>query len=80
MGITMTAEKQKEELSWDILFPSAVSFDQPAYDYTSMGVGGKIDMIMCPRSTRELGEMLYTLRFQYSLCCSGELDQSYRYG
>jgi len=61
MGITMTAEKQKENPSWDIMFPSAVSFDQPAYNYTSMGVGGKIDSIMCPRSTDELGEMVYLL-------------------
>jgi len=63
MGITMTAEKQKEEPSWDILFPHAVSFYQPAYNYTSIGVGGKIDMIMCPRSTSELREMVFLLHF-----------------
>jgi UDP-N-acetylmuramate dehydrogenase len=64
MGVAMTAEKQKEVPSWDVLFPRAVSFYQPAYNYTSMGVGGKIDMIMCPRSTGELGEMVCLLNSQ----------------
>ncbi|MDR2861762.1 MAG: UDP-N-acetylmuramate dehydrogenase [Syntrophobacterales bacterium] len=62
MDIMMTAEKQKEGPSWDVLFPHAVSFDQPGYNYTSMGVGGKIDRIMCPRSASELGDMVSLLR------------------
>jgi len=56
----MTAEKQKEP-SWDVLFPRAVSFDQPGYNYTSMGVGGKIDRIMRPSSVREMGKMVCLL-------------------
>jgi UDP-N-acetylmuramate dehydrogenase len=48
-------------LDWETRFPGAVHFDEPAASRTSMGVGGSIDLLLCPQSIVDLGEMVRLL-------------------
>jgi len=60
--MTMTAMNQKIACpDWEALFASSVYFDEPGASHTSMGVGGKIDMLLYPKSICDLGEMLRLL-------------------
>lgn len=47
--------------AWETLFPGLVHFDEPGASHTSMGVGGKIDLLLCPASISQLGEMVRLL-------------------
>lgn len=53
-----------ESPAWEALFPGAVYFDQAGAAYTSMGVGGRIDMILYPKSANDLAEMIRLLNRQ----------------
>ena len=53
-----------EQPDWETLFPGAVYFDEPGAAHTSMGVGGKIDKILFPKSIGDLGEMIRLLHRQ----------------
>lgn len=55
------AHKLIEYPVWETRFPGAVSFDEPGSAHTSMGVGGKIDMLLYPKSVGDLGEMIRLL-------------------
>jgi len=58
----MTVLDQKTACpDWETLFAGAVSFDEPGASHTSMGVGGKIDLLLYPKSIGDLGEMLHLL-------------------
>lgn len=47
---------------WETLFPGSVYFDEPGAAHTSMGVGGKIDILLNPTSIGDLGEMIRLLK------------------
>jgi UDP-N-acetylmuramate dehydrogenase len=50
--------------AWETLFPGTVYFDEPGAAHTSMGVGGKIDILMYPKSIKDLREMIRLLHRQ----------------
>lgn len=54
-------DKKTEYPTWESLFPGAVYFDQLGATHTSMGVGGRIDMLLYPNSLQEMGEMIRLL-------------------
>jgi UDP-N-acetylmuramate dehydrogenase len=54
-------DKIIETPAWEALFPGEVSFDEPGASHTSIGVGGKIDILLNPTSIGDLGEMIRLL-------------------
>ena len=46
---------------WETLFPGSVFFDELGAAHTSMGVGGKIDMLFRPQTLQDLSEMVRLL-------------------
>ena len=57
-------DKTVECLAWESLFPDAVYFSEAGTDHTSMGVGGRIDMLLYPKSVKDLAEMIRLLNRQ----------------
>ena len=64
--MTMSAVPQNALLpSWENLFPGAVRSGEAGSHHTSMGVGGKIDLLLCPESLPDMGEMIRMLNRQH---------------
>jgi len=57
-------DKTVESPAWESLFPDAVYFTEAGADHTSMGVGGRIDMLLNPKSVKDLTEMIRLLNRQ----------------
>jgi len=57
-------DKTVESPAWEFLFPDAVYFAEAGADHTSMGVGGQIDMLLYPKSVKDLAEMIRLLNRQ----------------
>ena len=57
-------DKTVESPAWESLFPDAVYFTEAGADHTSMGVGGRIDMLLNPKSVEDLTEMIRLLNRQ----------------
>ena len=57
-------DKTVEGPAWESLFPDAVYFAEAGAEHTSMGVGGRIDMLLYPKSVKDLTEMIRLLKRQ----------------